>query len=155
VLSDLEVKGDGKNAAIQHYDQLGRIRLSRTLENAATEDPYNEATGIKVQTRYAYQAPTDPANSNGAYTLTSNPYRAVTSGGASGETTMGWTRSYSNKTGWHSEATTYSGANLPAPWVVIRTPLAPSRQIGTWTAPWLPIRPENSASVRSMFSGSF
>ena len=33
VRSDVETKGDGKKIAIQHYDQLGRVRLTRTLEN--------------------------------------------------------------------------------------------------------------------------
>ena len=116
VRSDLETKGDGKRVATQFYDQLGRMRLSKTLEDAATQSAANETDGIKVQTRYAYDNPTDPVNSNGTYSLTSNPYRATTSGGASGEETMGWSRSYSTKTGLHGEATTFSGAALPAPW---------------------------------------
>ena len=57
VKSDLEVKGAAKKIAVQHYDQLGRVRLSRTIENPATEDPTNEQHGIKVQTRYAYDDP--------------------------------------------------------------------------------------------------
>jgi len=84
VKSDLETKGDGKKVATQFYDQLGRVRLSKTLEDPATQSATNETDGIKVQTRYAYDVPTDPYNSNGAFTLTSNPYRAESSGGASG-----------------------------------------------------------------------
>jgi len=116
VRADLEAKGDGKKVAIQHFDQLGRVRLSRMLEDAAAGNPYNEADGIKVQTRYRYNAPTDPDNSDGAYTLTSNSYRAANSSAASSEQTMGWTLSYINKTGKHSETTTFAGTGLPEPW---------------------------------------
>src|SRR5205085_8473782 len=52
VRADKDVTGDGKLVSIQHYDQLGRGRLSRMLEDATTQDPYNEQHGIKVQTRY-------------------------------------------------------------------------------------------------------
>lgn len=51
VRSDLFTKGDGKKIAVQHYDQLGRGRLSRSIENP-WEDPYNETHGIKVETLY-------------------------------------------------------------------------------------------------------
>jgi len=111
--ADLEAEGDGKKVAIQHFDQLGRVRLSRTLENAATEDPADEQDGIKVQTRYA----TTYSSPNGYnYSLTSNPYRAATSSAASTEPTMGWTRSKAHHLGRHSEVETFSGATLPAPW---------------------------------------
>ena len=118
VRSDLETIGDGKKVAIQHYDQLGRVRLSRSIENIATEDPYNEAHGIKVETRYGYNDPTptvtnDPQNTLGAYTLASNPFRAATATQATNEQSMGWTVSYAAKTGRHSEVTTFSGAGLP------------------------------------------
>lgn len=116
VKSDLETKGDYRRVATQFYDQLGRVRLSKTLEEAASQSATNETDGIKVQTRYAYDDPTDPANSNGRYTLTSNPYRASTSAGASGETTMGWTLRYSNKGVTTSTVTSFSGSGLPAPW---------------------------------------
>ena len=116
VRSDLETKGDGRKISIQHFDQLNRIRLSRTLENAATEDPADETDGIKVQTRYAYDNPTDPENSSGIYSLTSNPYRAAHSYDAAGEETMGWTFGYSSKTGLTSTTKTYEGTGLPAPW---------------------------------------
>ena len=43
VRADLETMGDGKKIAIQHYDELGRVRLTRTLENAVTEDPNQRA----------------------------------------------------------------------------------------------------------------
>ena len=109
VRSDLETKGDGRKVAVQHYDRLGRVRLSRTLENIATEDPTNESHGIKVQTRYDTSIPN-------SYQLTSNPYRAATATAATNEPTMGWTRSMSVNTGRHSETETFSGSALPAPW---------------------------------------
>jgi RHS repeat-associated protein len=109
IKSDLETKGDAKKVAIRHYDQLGRIRLSRTLEDAATEDPLDEKDGIKVQTRYMI---------SGGYTyqLVSNPYRANYSSGATNEPEMGWTLSSTHYNGKHSEVETFSGAALPAPW---------------------------------------
>jgi RHS repeat-associated protein len=113
VKSDLETVGDGKKVAIQHFDQLGRVRLSRSLENAATESATNEQHGIKVQTRYA----TTYSSPNGyTYSLTSNPYRAATSSAASSDPTMGWTRSKAHHLGRHAETETFSGAALPAPW---------------------------------------
>jgi RHS repeat-associated protein len=109
VRSDLFVKGDAKKVATQFYDQLGRVRLSKTLEDAATQSATNETDGIKVQTRY------QTGNPN-SYQLTSNPYRAATSMAATSEPSMGWTRSKSVNTGKHSEVETFSGSSLPAPW---------------------------------------
>lgn len=103
VRADLEEVGDGKKVAIQHFDQLGRVRLSRTLENAATEDPANESHGIKVETRYL----TEPGYT---YQLTSNPYRT------NAEPTFGWTRSKVWSNGRRSETETFTGSSLPAPW---------------------------------------
>lgn len=126
VRSDQVTLGDGKLVAIQHYDQLGRIRLTRQLEDAATQSAYDETTGIKVQTRYLVSNPCQPASlpaclaANeavlGTYQLVSNPYRATTSGGASPEATMGWTRLRSDKGGRTVGLETFSGASLPAPW---------------------------------------
>ncbi|MGB7201021.1 MAG: RHS repeat-associated core domain-containing protein [Pyrinomonadaceae bacterium] len=107
--ADLFVKDDGKKVAIQHYDQLGRVRLARTLEDAATEDPYNETHGIKVETRY------QTGNPN-SYQLSSNPFRAAYAAHATNDPTMGWTRSKAVNTGRHSEVETFSGVALPAPW---------------------------------------
>ncbi|MGH9949440.1 MAG: hypothetical protein ACRD6X_19885 [Pyrinomonadaceae bacterium] len=109
VRSDLAGLGDGRRVATQFYDQLGRVRLSRTLENAATEDPYIETHGIKVETRYSTGNPN-------SYQLTSNPFRAAYASQAANEPTMGWTRSKSINTGRHSEVETFSGSALPAPW---------------------------------------
>lgn len=109
VRADLEVKGDGKRVSIQHYDQLGRVRLSRKLEDSATQSATNESDGIKVQMRYLF-------NGNYSYQVSSNPYRAATSALAATEETMGWTRSKTINTGKHSETETFTGASLPAPW---------------------------------------
>jgi RHS repeat-associated protein len=109
VKSDLETKGDAKKVSTQFYDQLGRVRLAKTLEDAATQSASNESDGIKVQTRYK-------TTSGYSYQLSSNPYRASTSANASSENTMGWTRSKAASSGIHSETETFSGAGLPAPW---------------------------------------
>jgi RHS repeat-associated protein len=112
VRSDLATKGDGKKVATQFYDQLGRVRLSKTLEDPS-QSATNETDGIKVQTRYAV---TNSGGTGYTYQLASNPYRSSTSSGASGEMTMGWTRSKAINTGRHSEVETFSGTSLPAPW---------------------------------------
>jgi RHS repeat-associated protein len=109
IKSDLNATGDGKLVSIQHFDQLGRLRLSRQLEDSATQDPLNESQGIKVQTRYLF-------SSSNSYAVTSNPYRAATSGAASGEQSMGWTRSKNDIGGRVIELQTFAGAGLPAPW---------------------------------------
>jgi hypothetical protein len=43
---------DLKLATIQHFDQLGRVRLTRKLEDFSVAGLSDEAVGIKVQTRY-------------------------------------------------------------------------------------------------------
>ena len=108
VKSDLEAKGDGKKQATQFFDQLGRVRLSKTLEDPS-QSATNETDGIKVQTRYE-------TVSGYTYQLKSNPYRASVSTGASGEPTMGWTRSKGWAAGHQSQVETFSGSALPAPW---------------------------------------
>jgi RHS repeat-associated protein len=115
VKSDIEAKGDGRNVATQFFDQLGRVRLAKTLEDASAQSATNETDGVKVQTRY--KSDYDSSSHVGhSYQLTSNPYRASISSGASGEPTMGWTLSTALSTGHHSEVQTFSGVGLPAPW---------------------------------------
>lgn len=115
VRSDLETKGDGKKVAVQHFDQLGRVRLARTLENAATEDPTNEQHGIKVQTRYRSN-PSTSLGPKGEYTLVSNPYRASSSFAASTEPTMGWTVEFESSTSGLKTVETFNGSALPSIW---------------------------------------
>ena len=107
--SDLSAPGDGKLVFVVHYDQLGRVRLTRELEDAANQAVENENTGIKVQMRYQTTEPF-------SYILTSNPYRAATSSAASSEATMGWTLNKIDVAGRVVEVRHYSGAGLPAPW---------------------------------------
>ena len=109
VRADLNTMGDEKSVTIQHYDQLGRIRLGRQLEDAVSQSATDETAGIKVQTRYLYTG-------SFSYTLTSNPYRGATSAAASGEETMGWTRTQKDNGGRIVEVQTFSGASLPSPW---------------------------------------
>ncbi len=126
VRGDLTAKDDGKLVSIQHYDQLGRIRLARQLEDAATQNAYDETQGIKSQSRYLVSNPCQPnstpeclndnASSLGSYQLVSNPYRAAYSSSASGETTMGWTRVRNDRGGRMVETQTFGGQSLPAPW---------------------------------------
>ncbi|HET6979059.1 MAG TPA: RHS repeat-associated core domain-containing protein [Pyrinomonadaceae bacterium] len=126
VRSDQTTLGDGKLVSIQHYDQLGRIRLSRQLEDSANQSATDETTGVKVQTRYVVSNPCQPASTDtclaanssvlGSYQLVSNPYRASTSSAASSEGTMGWSRTRNDKGGRTIAVESFSGATLPAPW---------------------------------------
>ncbi|MGH9941342.1 MAG: DUF4214 domain-containing protein [Pyrinomonadaceae bacterium] len=109
VRSDLNWPGDGKLVSVQHYDQLGRLRLSRQLENAAAEDASDETKGVKVQSRHLSSGPN-------SYTLISHPYRAATAAAAAVEPTMGWTRTRADNSGRIVEVQTFAGAGLPAPW---------------------------------------
>lgn len=117
VRSDVESPGDGRKVSVRFFDQLGRIRLEKTLEDAATQSAANETDGIKVQTRYGFDDPTpadpsDPENTRGSYTLVSSPFRAAATGVAT-EPTMGWTLAFSSRNGRTSTATTFDGGDLP------------------------------------------
>ena len=119
VRSDIDTMGDGRKVSTQFFDQLGRLRLTKNLEDPA-QSATNETDGIKIETRYGYQDPTpstpdDPENTLGSYILTSNPFRAPTAAAASVEQTMGWTRSYSARSGLRRESETFSGGALPVP----------------------------------------
>jgi RHS repeat-associated protein len=108
VRSDLNGVGDGMLVTIQHYDQLGRIRLTRQLEDVATQSATDETTGIKVQIRYA-------VSGSNSYQLTSSPYRASLSSAAGSEPSMGWIRSKNDNGGRLIEVQTFGGAALPDP----------------------------------------
>jgi RHS repeat-associated protein len=109
IRSDKDLAGDRKLVSIRHFDQLGRIRLTRQLEDATTQSATDETTGIKVQTRYRIASPNN-------YQLVSNPYRATTSGGAGTEPTMGWTLTKRDNGGRVIAVQSFSGAGMPAPW---------------------------------------
>ena len=106
--SDLSGLGDGKLVSIQHYDQMGRARLARQLEDSATQDPTNETHGIKVQTRYKYSG----ANS---YQVSSHPYREAFSSEVPAGA-MDWTRAKADNGGRMLETRKYGGNTLPEPW---------------------------------------
>jgi RHS repeat-associated protein len=114
----LNAADDQKLVTVRHYDQLGRIRLARQLENPG-DDVANETLGIKVQTRY-YAGDVnnpDPAYQS-AYQVVSNTYRAATSsdaGAVEDGSTMGWTRTRLDRGGRVIETQTF-GADLPQPW---------------------------------------
>ena len=126
VRSDLDATGDGKLVTVQHYDQLGRLRLTRKLESFSTNAINDELVGIKVQTRYRVVNPCQPTNLGtclaenaatiGNYVLVSNPYRASTSNNATSESTMGWQRARRDVSGRIVETRSFSGVGLPAPW---------------------------------------
>ena len=111
--SDLYATGDHKLVSAQHYDELGRVRLTRTLEDSSTQDAADETAGVKVQTRYLTDSTT-----YSSYHLISNPYRAATSSAAAVESTAGWTVTTSDKAGRTIRSETFGGAALPAPFAV-------------------------------------
>jgi RHS repeat-associated protein len=112
VRSDLSTTGDGKLISVQHYDQLGRICLTRRLESGNPAEATDKTKGVKIQTRYFAG---DAGNPNG-YELVSAPYRAATSGTAGGEPGMAWKRTKFDKGGRCIEVETFVGATPPAPW---------------------------------------
>ena len=115
VKSDIDTVGDARKVATQFYDQLGRVRLSKTLEDAATQSATNEIDGIKVVTRYkAAGACSFDATKICSSQITSNPFRADYSYNAGGESTMGWTLSEARADGRYSEIQTFSGAASPS-----------------------------------------
>jgi RHS repeat-associated protein len=110
VRSDLNTTGDGKLISVQHYDQLGRICLTRRLESGNPVEATDKTKGVKIQTRYF------AGDSNNSYELVSAPYRAATSGAAGGEPGMAWKRTKFDKGGRVIEVETFVGATAPAPW---------------------------------------
>lgn len=108
--SGLNTPSDGLLISVQHYDQLGRLRLARTLENGNISEAQDETKGIKVQTRYLY----DTANQR-SLEITSAPYRAATSSAATNEAGMAWRCSLFDNTGRLREVETFTGTALPAP----------------------------------------
>ena len=113
--TDLETAGDGLAVSVSHFDPLGKIRLERVLENATTEDPFDERSGIKTQTRYRYDFPSNPSESDGVYSIESSPYRAPTSAEAGSEETMGWTRRFVSADSKTMMSVRFPGAEPPAP----------------------------------------
>jgi RHS repeat-associated protein len=114
VRRDLDAAGDKKLVVISHYDPLGRIRLSRQLENAASQSETDETVGLKVQSRYRYSG----ANQ---YRLVSTPYRASTPDQTCptqpcAEPTMGWTVTVLDPLGRVISTQSFDGAARPAPW---------------------------------------
>jgi hypothetical protein len=110
--ADLAAPGDQALVSVTDYDQLGRTRLTRQLENAS-QSADNDGDGIKVQTRYS-AGQLGVAGTN--YQLVSNPYRAATSG-AETSASMGWTLT-TNKNDWGERSVTtssFAGSGQPAP----------------------------------------
>ena len=91
-----------------------RVLLMRQL---ASKCKRGISTLIRVSQRMLAQCLSDNDGTIGTYVLTSNPYRAATSGAASTESTMGWTRARRDRRGRPVETQTFiSGTSLPAPW---------------------------------------
>jgi RHS repeat-associated protein len=126
---DVSTYEDAKAITVNHYDQLGRIRLTRTLEttqpelsDTATGNGETSPTvgGIKVQTRYFPR-----------YVLTSNPFRASTSTAAFAETTTGWSVSRVDGNGRVCRQETFTGVSAPSMPDCANASAAAASSIGT------------------------
>ena len=101
-----------KLVSVTHFDQLGRVRLTRQIENASdcpSGAQCAETAGIKVQARYR-------STTGHNYTLVSNPYRSANAVDTANGSTMGWTRTDHDPAGRAVEVKTFGGSSLPAPW---------------------------------------
>ncbi len=163
VRADLNTVGDGKLVTIQHYDQLGRIRLTRQLEDVS-QSATDETAGVKVQTRYAFVNPCAPNNepscvsSNQAnlasYQLVSNPYRTAYSSSSGAEISMGWTRTKSDNGGRLIEAETFGGTALPAPFATSNPNQTPSGKVTTaYDAEFTTVTDQSNKKRRSRTDG--
>jgi RHS repeat-associated protein len=109
VFRDKDATGDGKLVTVTHYDPLSRVRLSRQLEDASTQNANDETAGIKRETRYLYV--------NGSFNkLESNAFRAAQASAAGSESTMGWTLTKMDTGGRLVSVARFAGAGAPAPW---------------------------------------
>ena len=103
--TDVEAFNDLRNVSVFHYDQLGRIRLTRQLETTVSDPATaaaDETAGIKVDTKYVF-------STNRNETWTSNPYR-------NSETTAptrGWTVKRLDKAGRVCVEEWFAGASDP------------------------------------------
>jgi RHS repeat-associated protein len=115
---DTDQFGDERRISAMSFDQLGRIRLSQTLDDPSqkaqleAEQPGQEVLGYKTQTRYATD---NAATPNGSYVLQSNPYRSATSAQATApeDGAMGWTVLYKDKSGRDIWKKTFAGVGIP------------------------------------------
>jgi RHS repeat-associated protein len=109
---DQDSVGDGKLITIDHYDQWGRLRLTRELESGNPAEATDETKGVKIQTRY-FAGSSTVQNS---YDLVSAPYRANYSYEAGNEPGMAWKRTKHDQSGRFIEVETFAGATPPFPW---------------------------------------
>jgi RHS repeat-associated protein len=102
---DVASFNDLKNVSVLHYDQLGRVRLSRQLETSISNPAAaaaDESKGIKTDTKYVFSA-------NRNETWVSNPYR----GNELGSPTQGWTVKRLDKIGRICVEEWFAGAGNP------------------------------------------
>ena len=148
IRSDLNTAGDGRLVSVRHYDQLGRLRLSRQLEAEQITPQHlaSETIGIKVQTRHLISG-------TNSYQLVSNPYRAASSSAAGSETTMGWTRTTADQGGRVVEVRSFAGATLPAPWPGGTNSDTTGAVLTTYEAQYTTVLDQDSKVRRSQVDG--
>ena len=106
VKSDLNTVNDQALVRATWFDALGRVRLTKQLEQAGN-DVNNAFYGIKALTRYY-----TPPSSGTSYQLVSNPYVS------GNEQSMGWTRTKFDTNGRPVQVVHFNGpaSSLPYPW---------------------------------------
>ncbi|MDM7997908.1 MAG: RHS repeat-associated core domain-containing protein [Acidobacteriota bacterium] len=103
---DVSSFGDLRNVSVLHYDALGRIRLSRQLETAASSPAAaaaDESAGIRIDTRYVHAL-------NRNETWVSNPYRSSESSAP----TRGWSVTRRDKAGRICVEEWFAGSGTPS-----------------------------------------
>lgn len=100
VLSDLKSSQDGKLQAITHYDQLGRVRLTRKSDGTALNDQI-ETDGIKAKTIYSVIPGT------GKRVVASTPYRELT------DSTLEWSCTQYDLLGRVTAVAMFKGSDAP------------------------------------------
>jgi RHS repeat-associated protein len=100
VESDLASLGDGKLQTVTHYDQLGRVVLTRVTDGSTLSTSPTATDGIKTSTIYI-------SASGGNRVVTSTPYRSTS------DPTLEWTCTQYDLLGRVTTTAMYTGSTAP------------------------------------------
>jgi RHS repeat-associated protein len=102
VKRDLKTHNDGLLQTVTHYDQLGRVRLTR-ISDGVDLGTTSETDGLKVKTSYR-------TTNGGACVVTSTPYRNVNYTDPNIEPTLEWKRTLSDQSGRITSVSMFIGS---------------------------------------------
>ena len=103
VKRDLETLDDGKLQTVTHFDQLGRVRLTRSTDGSPLGA--SETDGIKVSTTWIEGTATLGPGTRRV--ITSTPYRSLT------DPTVEWNAILYDTLGRLAAASTFKGSTVP------------------------------------------